>query len=157
MAVSSMDDQATKFHGANSDHFSSVSDKTATDKSSGNTFFARRSVRTVLLVVGAIAFPITMCVVLISELCHSYNGTDIPRTVKIKRAVVAMMFTVPIIGPIVIRQLFNELIMYDKEIIPKDEIYDNDYFIACIPFVSTILIIDHMIHHFFDVDESAIV
>ncbi|MCK5893795.1 MAG: EI24 domain-containing protein [Endozoicomonadaceae bacterium] len=133
-----------------------------TDTSSENVSFAKRSVKCILVGIrcillgvvglGTILFPVAMSVALISELCYSYGDTDKSRSVRIKRAVVAMMFAVPIIGPIVTRPLSNELIMYDKEIIPKDNIGDNDYFITCLPFYSTLLINDHMINHFLGFD-----
>ncbi|MCK5893794.1 MAG: hypothetical protein KAG53_05145 [Endozoicomonadaceae bacterium] len=110
--------------------------------SSKDISFAKRAVRVFLLGVGTIAFPIMMGAALISELCFSYGDTNTPRTVNIKRAVSAMMFAVPVLGPIVVWKWSDELVLHNHMLISESSLDDTEhcYFIMCIPLLSAFII-----------------
>ncbi|MCK5893087.1 MAG: hypothetical protein KAG53_01490 [Endozoicomonadaceae bacterium] len=117
---------------------------------SGNyVIFAKGCFRAGLIATTTVCFPLIMGEALVSELHHSYGDNTKSMTVKIKRAVAPAMFAMPVLGPIVVRQCFDELIVHGKVIISKDAMKDNSYFRACIPFVSSLMMSLAMDSYFF--------
>ncbi|MCK5893791.1 MAG: hypothetical protein KAG53_05130 [Endozoicomonadaceae bacterium] len=138
MAYSSIN-STTNFSGVDTDQPSSE-----TTLPGKIAYFAKVTVRIALIGAGALLFPATMVVVLISGLFHSYSDKDMPnmpRTVKIKRAVAAMIFVVPVIGPIITLECFGALNMPNGSITKSDVALNLKWYpVLCVPFVSSLLI-----------------
>ncbi|MCK5893788.1 MAG: hypothetical protein KAG53_05115 [Endozoicomonadaceae bacterium] len=105
--------------------------------SSGKVSFGKRAVKILFIGLSTPIFPIMMAVALINELYHSYGNTQ-SRTVKIKNAVATMIFTVPVLGPIVVMKLGVDLYV-NNQIFRCTDVMKDDYSKYCMPFKSTVM------------------
>ncbi|MCK5893796.1 MAG: hypothetical protein KAG53_05155 [Endozoicomonadaceae bacterium] len=117
------------------------SSKLSSDTKTPSKFycFVRRAIKCVIVGVGTFAFPVIMMASGIFSLFCSCN-TGIKRSVQIKEALKWILFSLPSIGPVLIR-LFADNLSLGKHIIAnRENIDDNSFAFYFIPFMSTFVV-----------------
>lgn len=110
-----------------------------TDKSRKVSRFFRRMARFTFIGTSTLLFPLTMIAVGAVNLHASRNDTS-NLLVKIKDALKSMMYPVPLIGPLLACMFCDQVVIGGGVIFNKHDMNHNEeYLLACIPFLGTCL------------------
>lgn len=113
-------------------------------------YFAKKLAKFSVIVTGIVLFPLTMLAVGAVNLHSFYNDAG-KRSFKIKNGLKSMMYPLPLIGPLLIREFCDEMVIGKAWKFSKNEMQlDGVSLLTCIPFVSTFLAAKEVAKYLFD-------